>query len=226
MSDTLLPSKMRRLLHRRRVLHLVAVVGVVYVVFAIIKHYGDDRGRRREDSGRGRRVPKSDLYRQSDVSKHIRSNGRQAEYIDKKGVHVVVGKYVGDSLSKDPKLSWSELNGNNFDPSAGAGEDGDPVILLPSEEIRSKRLWHVNKFNIVASDKVALNRSVPDVRRATCRARDFRKGGKAALPDASVIIVFHNEAWSTLLRTVHSVINRSARRDLKEVILVDDASNR
>ena len=220
---------MRRLLHRRRVLHLVAVVGVVYVIFAIIKQY--EGGRHRESSGGGgggrrRNVPKSDLYKESDVSKHIRSNGRQAEYIDKKGVHVVVGKYVGDSLSKDPKLGWSELNANNFDPSARAGEDGEPVILLPSEEIRSKRLWHVNKFNIVASDKVALNRSVPDVRRATCRARDFRKGGKAALPDASVIIVFHNEAWSTLLRTVHSVINRSARRDLKEVILVDDASNR
>ena len=91
---------------------------------------------------------------------------------------------------------------------------------------RSKRLWHVNKFNIVASDKVALNRSVPDVRRATCRARDFRKGGALRLPSASVVIVFHNEAWSTLLRTVHSVINRSARRDLREVILVDDASNR
>lgn len=220
---------MRRLLHRRRVLHLVAVVGVVYVIFAIIKQY--EGGRHREGSGGGgggrrRNVPKSDLYKESDVSKHIRSNGRQAEYIDKKGVHVVVGKYVGDSLSKDPKLGWSELNANNFDPSARAGEDGDPVILLPSEEIRSKRLWHVNKFNIVASDKVALNRSVPDVRRATCKARDFRKGGKLVLPDASVIIVFHNEAWSTLLRTVHSVINRSARRDLKEVILVDDASNR
>ena len=217
---------MRRMLHRRRILHLVAVVGVVFVVFALIRRYGG-AGDKEQQRG-GRRVPKSDLYRQSDVSKHIRSNGRQAEYIDKKGVHVVVGKYVGDSLSKDPKLGWSELNANNFDPRAGAGEDGEPVILLPSEEIRSKRLWHVNKFNIVASDKVALNRSVPDVRRATCRARDFRKkDGKAVkLPDASVVIVFHNEAWSTLLRTVHSVINRSARRDLREVILVDDASNR
>ena len=76
------------------------------------------------------------LLKASDVSKHIRSNGRQAEYIDRKGVHVVVGKYVGDSLGKDPTLAWTELNANNFDPKSGAGENGEAVVLLPSEELR------------------------------------------------------------------------------------------
>ena len=46
------------------------------------------------------------------------------------------------------------------------------------------------------------------------------------LPTTSVIFCFVDEVWSTLLRSVHSVLNRSPPHLLQEVILVDDCSTR
>ena len=44
--------------------------------------------------------------------------------------------------------------------------------------------------------------------------------------NASVILVYSNEAPSAILRTVHSIVNRSPPEILHEVILFDDASDR
>ncbi|XP_035707517.1 polypeptide N-acetylgalactosaminyltransferase 5 isoform X2 [Folsomia candida] len=102
------------------------------------------------------------------------------------------------------------------------GEMGKPVKLPPAVERLVADKFKLNQFNVLASDAISLNRSLPDVRLSGCRNKEYAK----YLPDTSVIIVFHNEAWSTLLRTVHSVINRSPQPLIKEIILVDDASER
>lgn len=84
------------------------------------------------------------------------------------------------------------------------------------------KTFYLNQFNLLASDMISLNRSLPDVRNSACKFRNY----PLRLPTTSIVIVFHNEAWSTLLRTVWSVINRSPRSLLEEIILVDDASER
>ncbi|GAB5573787.1 polypeptide N-acetylgalactosaminyltransferase 6 [Prionailurus iriomotensis] len=78
-------------------------------------------------------------------------------------------------------------------------------------------------FNAFASDRISLQRALgPDTRPPECVDQKFRRC--PPLPTTSVIIVFHNEAWSTLLRTVYSVLHTSPAILLKEIILVDDAS--
>lgn len=104
----------------------------------------------------------------------------------------------------------------------GLGEKGRAVTLQGEEKALADSLFKKEAFNIIASDKIALDRSIPDVRDSRCREVKYPK----ELPTASVIIIFHNEAWSPLLRTAHSVVNRSPPRYLHEVILLDDFSDR
>lgn len=56
-----------------------------------------------------------------------------------------------------------------------------------------------------------------------CRSKKFEY---RRLPTTSVIIAFYNEAWSTLLRTIHSVLETTPAILLKEIILIDDYSDR
>ncbi|KAG7279140.1 hypothetical protein CRUP_022335 [Coryphaenoides rupestris] len=78
-----------------------------------------------------------------------------------------------------------------------------------------------NKFNQVESDKLRMDRSVPDTRHDNCKHSKW----KAELPASSVVITFHNEARSALLRTIVSVLKKSPVHLVKEIILVDDYSD-
>jgi len=100
------------------------------------------------------------------------------------------------------------------------GEMGKSVQIPPDREAEKKEKFKINQFNLMASEMISLNRSLQDVRLSQCKSKVY----PSLLPTTSVVIVFHNEAWTTLLRTVHSIINRSPPELVEEIILVDDAS--
>ena len=76
-------------------------------------------------------------------------------------------------------------------------------------------------FNTLVSNRIGTKRHLPDTRHKECNKLTY----PSDLPSASVIICFYHEDYMTLLRTVHSVIDRSAPRQLKEIILVNDQSD-
>ncbi|XP_034106361.1 LOW QUALITY PROTEIN: polypeptide N-acetylgalactosaminyltransferase 3 [Drosophila nasuta] len=133
----------------------------------------------------------------------------------------IVAHYIGKG-DIFGNMTADDYNINQFEPKQGEGADGRPVIIPPRDRFRMQRFFKLNSFNILASDRIPLNRTLKDYRTPECRDKRYANN----LPTTSVIIVFHNEAWSVLLRTITSVINRSPRHLLKEVILVDDASDR
>ncbi|KAM9778159.1 polypeptide N-acetylgalactosaminyltransferase 14 isoform 6-T6 [Syngnathus typhle] len=76
-------------------------------------------------------------------------------------------------------------------------------------------------FNQRESERVPSNRALGDTRHHRCGALRY----DANLPPTSIVIAFHNEARSTLLRTVRSVLNRTPVHLIHEIILVDDFSD-
>ncbi|KAK0414463.1 hypothetical protein QR680_011442 [Steinernema hermaphroditum] len=107
-------------------------------------------------------------------------------------------------------------------PRHGPGENGHPYHLTGDEREKGQEQLKTWFMNVAVSDKISLDRSIPDSRSQKCQEVEYDED----LPSASVVIIFTDEAWSPLLRTVHSVINRSPRHLLHEVVLLDDFSQR
>uniref|UniRef100_A0A182Q2R3 Ricin B lectin domain-containing protein n=1 Tax=Anopheles farauti TaxID=69004 RepID=A0A182Q2R3_9DIPT len=106
------------------------------------------------------------------------------------------------------------------------GDMGAPVILPDNitDDVRQlvKQAFQKQGLNQYVSDLIPVRRRLPDLRDPWCTAQPRLL---TALPQASIVIVFYNEAWSVLVRTVHSILDRTPKQLIREIILVDDYSN-
>lgn len=107
------------------------------------------------------------------------------------------------------------------------GDCGLPVRLPKYLKPEIKKIvdegWKRHAFNQYVSDLIPVKRKLLDHRSESCKAKDATYS--KFLPKTSIIIIFYNEAWSTLLRTVHSVLDRTPDCLIEEIILVDDFSD-
>ncbi|XP_045304071.1 polypeptide N-acetylgalactosaminyltransferase 16 isoform X2 [Leopardus geoffroyi] len=98
----------------------------------------------------------------------------------------------------------------------------DEKAYLAAKQLKAgEDPYRQHAFNQLESDKLSPDRPIRDTRHYSCPSVAY----SADLPATSVIITFHNEARSTLLRTVKSVLNRTPAGLIQEIILVDDFSS-
>ncbi|XP_070831798.1 polypeptide N-acetylgalactosaminyltransferase 5 [Chaetodon trifascialis] len=102
------------------------------------------------------------------------------------------------------------------------GQFGQAALVASNEESEVRKRWDEGHFNVYLSDQIPVDRAIPDTRPEMCAQNLVHDD----LPSTSVIFCFVDEVWSTLLRSVHSVLNRSPPHLLKEIILVDDFSTK
>lgn len=117
--------------------------------------------------------------------------------------HLLVESGLLDALTRldnDPSLPLTKFdlmaeNHRRLLNLTNPGDMGAAVVLpekLPDEVKKLiEKGWKDYTINQFVSDLVPLRRSLPDIRGDYCKQQTYRN-----LPKASVIIIFHNEAWS------------------------------
>ncbi|XP_037306456.2 probable polypeptide N-acetylgalactosaminyltransferase 8 [Pungitius pungitius] len=92
-----------------------------------------------------------------------------------------------------------------------------------SEDVQTEAqsLYLKYGYNVYLSDRLPLDRALPDTRDKRCMNKIYPKD----LPSLGVVLIYLNEALSVIKRAVRSIIDRTSKNLLKEIILVDDNSS-
>nr|XP_057942511.1 probable polypeptide N-acetylgalactosaminyltransferase 8 [Doryrhamphus excisus] len=94
--------------------------------------------------------------------------------------------------------------------------------LSEEEQRNAQHLFEQYGYNVYLSDRLPLDRVLPDTRDPRCLKKTYPED----LPSLGVVLIYLNEALSVIKRALRSIIDRTPKRLLKEIIMVDDNSSK
>ncbi|XP_045109327.1 polypeptide N-acetylgalactosaminyltransferase 11-like isoform X2 [Portunus trituberculatus] len=92
------------------------------------------------------------------------------------------------------------------------------LVKTHRDQEEKEQGYRLHAFNSLISSRLSPHRSVPDTRNKRCKDIVYPD----QLPMASIVICFFREEHAALLRSVHSILDRTPSQFLQEIILVDD----
>ncbi|XP_012940772.2 polypeptide N-acetylgalactosaminyltransferase 5 [Aplysia californica] len=112
---------------------------------------------------------------------------------------------------------------NPWDP----GYNGHPVrinvsALTTEEKLQYDQGLEMYKVNKFVTDRIPLRRQI-NLKMPECSGLHY---DVSSLPKVGVVLIFHNELWSVLLRAVYSILDAGPEELISEIVLVDDASDK
>ncbi|KAM4572294.1 putative polypeptide N-acetylgalactosaminyltransferase 8 isoform 1-T1 [Odontesthes bonariensis] len=93
--------------------------------------------------------------------------------------------------------------------------------LSEEDQREAQSLYEKYGYNVFLSDRLPLDRALPETRPPGCLKKSYPK----ELPSLGVVLIYLNEASSIIKRALRSIIDRTPKNVLKEIIMVDDNSS-
>uniref|UniRef100_A0A1W7RB57 Polypeptide N-acetylgalactosaminyltransferase n=1 Tax=Hadrurus spadix TaxID=141984 RepID=A0A1W7RB57_9SCOR len=162
---------------------------------------------------------KHDHHMYDIIEKELKSKQLRHSHIHQKELNLINSNEIDDDKQIN-QLNKYTVEGKMHHLDDNALENLGEIKTYNDQKIKDDG-YKSHAFNTLISNRLGYHRQLPDTRHLLCQNQSY----STSLPNASVVICFYNEAWSTLMRTVYSVLDRTPPHLLHEIILVDDYSD-
>lgn len=148
---------------------------------------------------------------------------RESNYINDDPDDDTKGDDQAKGIINDKNIKWlnSTIHLNTVSLNESSYLSLGMIKTVDDQKIKEDG-YKKHAFNLLISNRIGFHRNIPDTRHPLCKNANY---SIEKLPKASIIICFYNEAFSVLLRTIYSILERSPNILLQEIILVDDHSS-